>query len=251
MEKVLECRGLSYAYPSGKVVFKDIDLVTYKGELVGIVGPTGTGKSTLVRTIAHLIPPASGHVFLEGVEVTHPSPSIALIHQSIATFPWMTAIDNVKLSLRSEKLPDAEATDIAERMLDLVGLGESKDLYPKEMSGGMRQKMTIARALAASPLVLLLDEPFVYLDEISAESLRKEIYALIFNPESTLKSAVLVSHNLREVVELADRIYILRGAPAKIVDEIKVDLPRPRNDRTPEFMEYVDRLHSDLTLKKG
>jgi NitT/TauT family transport system ATP-binding protein len=251
MEKVLECRDLSYTYPSGKVVFKDINLVTHRNELVGIVGPTGTGKSTLVRTIAHLIPPTKGHVFLEGTEVTCPSPKIALIHQSIATFPWMTAMDNVKLSLRSQKLPDAEATSIAERMLDLVGLEGSKDLYPKEMSGGMRQKMTIARALAASPVVLMLDEPFVYLDEITAESLRKEIYRLIFNPESSLKSAILVSHNLREVVELSDRIYILNGVPATIVDEIKVDLPRPRSERAPELMDYVDRLHADLSGKRG
>ena len=250
MEKVLECRDLTFTYPSGKVVFKDVNLVTCRGELVGIVGPTGTGKSTLVRCIAHLIPPTGGHVYLEGAEVTRPSPKIALIHQSIATFPWMTAVDNVKLSLRGERLPEAEATGMAEKMLDLVGLGESKGLYPKEMSGGMRQKLTIARALVASPLVLLLDEPFVYLDEISAESLRKEIYALIFNPESTLKSAVLVSHNLREVVELSDRIYILKGAPAMIVEDIKVDLPRPRNERTPGFLEYLDRLHAALTVKR-
>lgn len=251
MEKVLECCDLSYAYPSGKVVFKDINLVTYRHELVGIVGPTGTGKSTLVRTIAHLIPPTKGHVYLEGIEVIRPSPKIALIHQSIATFPWMTALDNVKLSLRCERLPDEEMTRIAERMLDLVGLGDAKELYPKEMSGGMRQKMTIARALAASPVVLLLDEPFVYLDEITAENMRKEVYALIFSLESTLKSTVLVSHNLREVVELSDRVYVLEGTPAEIVDEIKVDLPRPRNARAPEFLDYVDRLHSELRAKKG
>lgn len=250
MKMILECRDLSYAYPA-RAIFKDINLVTYKGELVGIVGPTGTGKSTLVRVIAHLIPPTRGRVFLDGVEVKNPSPKISLIHQSIATFPWMTALDNVKLSLCSTKISDEESTKISRKMLDLVGLGESLDLYPKEMSGGMRQKVAIARALAASPEVLLLDEPFVYLDEISANKLRREIYSLLFNPESSLKSAILVSHNLREVVQLADRVYVIKGTPATIVEEIKIDLPRPRSERDPQFFNYLDEIHGYLEQKNG
>lgn len=250
MKKILECRDLSYAYPA-RVVFKDVNIVTYTGELVGIVGPTGTGKSTILRVIAHLIPPTRGQVFLEGVEVKSPSPKISLIHQSIATFPWMTALDNVKLSLRNTKIPDKDATEISKKMLDLVGLGGSMDLYPKEMSGGMRQKVSIARALAASPEVLLLDEPFVYLDEITANNLRREIHSLVFNPESSLKSAILVSHNLREVVQLADRVYIIKGVPATVVDELKIDMPKPRSEREPQFFYYLDKLHGDLELRNG
>jgi NitT/TauT family transport system ATP-binding protein len=134
-------------------------------------------------------------------------------------------------------------------MLDLVGLKADENDYPKEMSGGMRQRVAIARALAASPAVLLMDEPFVHLDEITADALRKEIYSLVFNPETSLKAAVLVSHNLHEVVQLADRVYVMSGSPASIVDEIKIDLPRPRTERDPRFLDYIDQLYGELSLK--
>ncbi len=247
-EPELACRDLGYAYGS-KFIFKDINLFTFKDELVGIIGPTGTGKSTLLRTLAYLIPPTVGRVFLNGVEVKSPSSEISLVHQSIATFPWMTALDNVKLALMCKKIDDEETVQISEKMLDLVGLKGDENDYPKEMSGGMRQKVAIARALAASPAVLLMDEPFVHLDEITANSLRKEIYSLVFNPETTLKSAILVSHNLHEVVQLADRVYVMNGSPAMIVDIIKIDLPRPRSERDPRFYDYVDQLYNDLCLK--
>ena len=184
----LECRDLAFTYPDSKVVFQGIDLKVFKKELVAIIGPTGTGKSTLLRVIAHLISSGQGQVYLEGRPVNRPSPKIALIHQSIATFPWMTALDNVKLGLRSAKIPDNEATSISENMLDMVGLKGARDMYPKEMSGGMRQRIAIARALAASPMVLLMDEPFVHLDELTAIGLRKEIYELLFNSETDLKT---------------------------------------------------------------
>lgn len=247
---VLDCQDLSYSYPNGKLVFKDINVTTFEDELIAIVGPTGTGKSTLLRCIGHLLPPATGHVYLYGKEVTHPSPLIALIHQSIATFPWMTALDNVKLALKSnKKVSDAETTEISTKMLEVAGLKGEENDYPKEMSGGMRQRISIARAFAASPVVLLMDEPFVHLDELTANSLRKEVYDLVFNPETTLKSAILVSHNLNEVVYLADRVYVMAGAPAKIKEVIKIDMQRPRSPKDPLFYEYVDRLLSDLNLK--
>jgi NitT/TauT family transport system ATP-binding protein len=251
VETILECQNLGYTFSNStsKVVFENVNLKTYKDELVAIVGPTGTGKSTLLRVLAHLIPPTSGKVFLEGKEVTHPSSRISLIHQSIATFPWMTALDNVKIVLKNKGLSDEEATRLSEKMLDYVGLKGVEDSYPKEMSGGMRQRITIARALAASPIVLLMDEPFVHLDEVTADKLRQEVYSLVFNPRNTLKSAVLVSHNLHEVVQLADRVYVMNGSPATIIDVIKIELPRPRTERNSAFLDYVDQLCMGLDPK--
>ena len=242
----LECQDLGYSYVRSRMVYEHISLKTYESELVAIVGPTGCGKSTLIRNLGYLTPPTTGKVFLDGKEVSKPSSRISLIHQSIATFPWMTALENVKLSLISKKIEPDEANRIANEMLELVGLKGFGDYYPKEMSGGMRQKIAIARALAASPEILLMDEPFVHLDELTATGMRKEVYDLVFNPETSLKSAVLVSHNLQEVVQLADRVYVMNGTPATIVEEVKIDIPRPRSQREPVFFNYVDRLYDHL-----
>ena len=250
--KILEGQDLSYYYPGAtKPVFEGIDLFTNEDEFIAIVGPTGTGKSTLLRVLAQLIPQASGKVFLDGVEVNRPSPKISLVHQSIATFPWMTALDNVMLVLTGTGMEEQEAIQLSKRMLNVVGLQGFEGYYPKEMSGGMRQRVAIARALVASPEVLLLDEPFVHLDELTANEIRKEVYNLVFNPATTLKSAVLVSHNLHEVVQLADRVYVMNGSPATIADVVKIDLPRPRTERNPGFLDCVDELYRGLNVKKA
>ncbi len=243
---VLEGRDLSFSYPDSKPIFQNINVITHKDEFIALVGPTGTGKSTLLRCLAHLIPPTSGKVFLNGEEVTKPSSKISLVHQSIATFPWMTALDNIKLVLIGTGMSEGEMTNVAMKMLGMVGLRGFEYHYPKEMSGGMRQRVAIARALAAEPVVLLLDEPFVHLDELTADEIRKEVYELVFNPETSLKSAILVSHNLHEVVQLADRVYIMNGSPAVITDCVKIDLPRPRSERNQGFLDYVDRLYAGL-----
>jgi len=246
---VLEGRDLCFSYQGSRPIFKDINLCTHLDELIALVGPTGTGKSTLLRTLAQLIPQTSGHVFLDGVEVTRPSYKISLVHQSIATFPWMTSLDNIKLVLIGKGMSDGEMNSTAMKMLGMVGLRGFEHHYPKEMSGGMRQRVAIARALAAEPEVLLLDEPFVHLDELTANDIRKEVYELVFNPNTSLKSAVLVSHNLHEVVQLADRVYVMNGSPATIDEIIKIDLPRPRSEREPGFLDYVDRLYAGLQPK--
>lgn len=252
----LECTRLSYSYPLVKgsrvrPVFQDIEVKVYKNELVAIVGPTGAGKSTLLRCLGGFIHPTEGHVYLHGQEVLRPSSKIVLIHQSIATFPWMTALENVKIGLACKQIDEREANRRAGEMLDVVGLRANKLSYPKELSGGMRQKIAIARALAAAPSILLMDEPFVHLDEISAGELRREIHSLVFNPESTLDAVVLISHNLTEVVELADRVYVMNGSPATIVDEFRIDLPRPRALRDSSFLLDVDHLMGDLNGSKA
>jgi NitT/TauT family transport system ATP-binding protein len=220
-----------------------VRLYTLDDELVCIIGPSGVGKSTLLRILGGFIRPEKGFVRLLGEPVTKPTPRIAMIHQSIVTFPWLTALENVKLGLRYRRLSRDEEDRVARRMLELVGLQDYADFYPKQMSGGMRQRLAIARALAAEPLVLLMDEPFSHLDEWTAGELRREIYNILFGKETTLRSVVMVSHNLVEVVELADRVYVLNGLPATIVGEVRIDLERPRDVMSDKFREYVGILY--------
>jgi len=156
------------------------------------------------------------------------------------------------LGLKYRKMSKEEEDKIARHMLEIVGLQGFENFYLKQMSGGMRQRVSIARALAADPLVLLMDEPFSHLDELTAEGLRQEIYSMLFNGKTTLRSVVLVSHNLNEVVELADRVYVLNGRPATVVGEVEIKLERPRSPKDERFQEYLDVLYALLTpIKKG
>nr|WP_155863966.1 ABC transporter ATP-binding protein [Acidianus infernus] len=245
--RILEGIDLGYTYPNGYKVFDHVNIETYENELIAIIGPSGIGKSTLLRILGGFVKPDHGEVRLLGKKITQPTPKIALIHQSIVTFPWFTALENVKIGLKYKKLPKEKEDEIARKMLELVGLSGFEDFYPKQMSGGMRQRIAIARALAADPVVLLMDEPFAHLDELTAEGLRREIYSILFNEDTSLRSAVLVSHNLNEVVELADRVYVLNGRPASVVGEVKIELDRPRKPKDDRFQAYLDQLYSLLT----
>lgn len=231
-------------------MFENINFRVEKGKYVAIVGPSGVGKSTLLRLIGRFIEPEKGEVTLHGKPVLRPTPLISMVHQSIVTFPWMTAEENVMLSLKTKALSKDKMKEIADGALEMVGLTGFENLYPKEMSGGMRQRVAVARSLAAEPKVLLMDEPFAHLDELTAEGLRQDIYNILFNVESPLESVIMVSHNLTEVVELSDTVIVLNNSPATVVGQIDINMERPRSSRKPEFDHYLDLLYGLLTRKK-
>jgi NitT/TauT family transport system ATP-binding protein len=229
-------------------VLVDISLTSGKDELVAITGPSGCGKSTLLRIIAGLIKPSSGRVKILDSEVTGPREDISMVFQNFVLLPWRTALENVLFGLASKSaLTDAQKMDRAKDALEIAGLTGFESVYPGELSGGMKQRVGVARALATEPKVMLMDEPFSSLDDLTAERLRKETHSLLINPQTSIQTVILVSHNVEEIIELADRVVVLSSRPAHVVGELKIDLPRPRNKKSDEFFEWVDKVYSLLS----
>ncbi len=229
-------------------VLADISLKAGKDELVGITGPSGCGKSTLLRIISGLIRPTSGTIRVMDSEVKGPRDDIAMVFQNFVLLPWRTALENVLFGLTSKKdLSEAEKRQRAQNALEIAGLAGFETVYPGELSGGMKQRVGVARALATEPKVMLMDEPFSSLDDLTAERLRKETYTLLISPQTSVQTVILVSHNVEEIIELADKVVVLSGRPAHVVGELKVDLPRPRNKKSDEFFQWVDKVYSLLS----
>jgi NitT/TauT family transport system ATP-binding protein len=229
-------------------VLADVSLTAGKNELLAITGPSGCGKSTLLRIIGGLVKPSSGTVKVLDSVVTGPREDIAMVFQNFVLLPWNTAIENVMFGLSSRKdLTPLQRKEKSELALENAGLKGFENVYPGELSGGMKQRVGVARALATDPKVLLMDEPFSSLDDLTAERLRKEIYSLLINPTTSVQSVILVSHNVEEIVELADKVAVLSGRPAQVVGELAIDLPRPRNKKSQEFFAWVDRVYSLLS----
>jgi NitT/TauT family transport system ATP-binding protein len=228
-------------------VLIDISLSAYKDEFVALTGPSGCGKSTLLRIIAGLIKPTSGDVKYRGQPITGPRHELAMIFQTFVLLPWKTSLENVVFGLSSRTdMNDEKKKEVSTEALGNAGLSGFENVYPSELSGGMKQRVGIARALALQPQVLLMDEPFSALDNLTADRLRREIYALLINPSSSIQTVIMVSHNVEEIVELADRVVVLSSRPGHLVVNLKIDLPRPRNKKSPEFLEWVDKLYSYL-----
>ncbi len=228
-------------------VLADVSLKAARDELVAITGPSGCGKSTLLRIISGLIRPTSGTVSVLDSEVKGPRDDISMVFQNFVLLPWRTALENVMFGLSAKKdLTEVQKTARAESALEVAGLSGFESVYPGELSGGMKQRVGVARALATEPSVMLLDEPFSSLDDLTAERLRKETYTLLINPQTSVQTVILVSHNVEEIIELADKVVILSGRPAHVAGELKVDLPRPRNKKSDEFFQWVDRVYSYL-----
>ena len=229
-------------------VLVDVSLKAGKDELVAITGPSGCGKSTLLRIIAGLIKPTSGSVKVLDSEVKGPREDISIVFQNFVLLPWRTALENVLFGLSSKRdLSEEQKKERARKALAVAGLTGFESVYPGELSGGMKQRVGVARALATEPVVMLMDEPFSSLDDLTAERLRKETHTLLISPQTSVKTVILVSHNVEEIIELADKVVVLSNRPAHVVGELKVDLPRPRNKKSDEFFQWVDRVYSLLS----
>jgi NitT/TauT family transport system ATP-binding protein len=228
-------------------VLDDVSLWIGSGEVVALLGPSGCGKSTILRILAGLTHPTGGRVLYHGQTLQGLNPGVGFVFQSFALFPWMTVRENVEAGLKPLGLAADEIRARATSTITLVGLASSADAYPREISGGMKQRVGMARALALNPEMLFMDEPFSQVDALTAESLRAEVLDLFAAKEKNLKSIVMVSHDIKEVAWMADRIVVLAAKPGRVRTVVENKLPRPRNFRSTDFLKLVDRLHDIIT----
>ncbi len=226
-----------------------IDGVSFKinkGEFVSIVGPSGCGKSTILRIIAGLIPPSSGRVRVMGRGIEGPSKKLSFVFQDFALLPWLTNIENVKIGLNLSELSEDEKDKKASELLDRFGLSGFETYYPNVLSGGMKQRVGIARAVASDPQILLMDEPFSSLDELTAETLRSDIVYMLENKNISVNSVIMVTHNVEEAVQLSDKIIVLSNKPTKVKKILSIKTGRPRDKRAASFMETMDLVYAEL-----
>src|SRR5499425_1903790 len=253
--RLIDIRSVCRSFPKGSgedlLVLENVDLTIRSGEIVGLLGRSGSGKSTLLRIIAGLIAPSSGDAKCRGEAIVGPPSGIAMVFQSFALFPWLTVLQNVELGLEALGVEAAERRKRALAAIDLIGLDGFETAYQKELSGGMRQRVGFARALVVNPDVLLLDEPFSQLDVLTAETLRGDLLDLWTDHRIPTKGIVMVSHNIEEAVEVADRILIFSSDPGRIRADIPVALPRPRLTENAGFRQIVDQVYTLLTTEPG
>jgi NitT/TauT family transport system ATP-binding protein len=240
-----------FAKPSGEPlpVLADIDMSMRNGEILGLLGRSGSGKSTLLRIAGGLIKPTSGEVIYRGSPLRGPSEGIAVVFQTFALFPWLTVLENVEAGLDALRLPRDEARRRVQSAIDIIGLDGFQSAYPRELSGGMRQRVGFARAIVTEPAVLLMDEPFSALDVLTAETLRTDFLDLWTERELQAKSVLMVTHNVDEAVLMCDRVLILASNPGHIAAEILIPIPHPRNRLEDEFRSVVDEIYSVLTAR--
>jgi NitT/TauT family transport system ATP-binding protein len=250
---LLDVQGVckSFRKPDGDelVVLENVNLTLRPGEIVGLLGRSGSGKSTLLRVIAGLDEPSGGVVNYLGRAVTGPASRIAMVFQSFALFPWLTVLENVQLGLEALGVPEAEQRKRSLQAIDLIGLDGFESAYPRELSGGMRQRVGFARALVVHPNILLMDEPFSALDVLTAETLRSDFLDLWGEGQLPIRSVLLVTHNIEEAVQMCDRMLIFSTHPGRVVSEIPVDLPQPRHAQDPRFRALIDRVYVEMTAR--
>ena len=241
----------SFRKPDGDelVVLERVNLTLRPGEIVGLLGRSGSGKSTLLRSIAGLDRPTSGVVDYLGRPVAGPASGIAMVFQSFALFPWLTVLENVQLGLEALGVPEPEMRKRSLQAIDLIGLDGFESAYPRELSGGMRQRVGFARALVVHPNILLMDEPFSALDVLTAETLRNDFLDLWGEGQLPIKAVLLVTHNIEEAVQMCDRLLIFSSNPGRVISEIAIDLPQPRHAQDPRFRALIERVYVEMTAR--
>ncbi|MCX5543412.1 nitrate/sulfonate/bicarbonate ABC transporter ATP-binding protein [Paraburkholderia sp. CNPSo 3076] len=244
------CRGFG-KNPSEQLVLDDVDVTLREGEIVGLLGRSGSGKSTLLRIIAGLIPPTSGNVNYLGKPLRGPAEGVAMVFQTFALFPWLTVLENVEAGLEAIGVGPHERRKRALAAIDLIGLDGFENAYPRELSGGMRQRVGFARALVVDPTLMLMDEPFSALDVLTAETLRTDLLDLWTQGRLPIKSVLIVTHNIEEAVFMCDRILVLSSNPGRVVAEIPVPFKHPRNRLDPVFRKLVDDIYAKMTARQA
>lgn len=245
---LIEVKDIRLYFNSGQAkVLDGLSFTADKGQFVSIVGPSGCGKSTLLRIIAGLVRATSGEVLYLGNEVTEPITGISFVFQDFALLPWLTNKENVELGLSRFDVPEDEKHRRAADLLDKFGLGGFADDYPNVISGGMKQRVGIARAIASEPNVLLMDEPFSALDALTAETLRGDIMYMLNSAALSVNCVIMVTHNVEEAVEVSNSVVILSDKPAVIKEIREINLPYPRDKHSEEFLKEVDQIYATLT----
>ena len=253
-EPIIQARAVEkfYAQPDGHriEVISPTDLAIYPGKIVALLGPSGCGKSTLLRILTGLAKPSAGEVLWHGESLDGQQSNVAIVFQSFALFPWLTVIQNVEAPLRAKGIEPAERHTRALKILDTVGLDGFETAYPKELSGGMKQRVGFARAMVVEPEVLFMDEPFSALDVLTAENLRGELMELWLSNKMLTRSIFIVTHNIEEAVLLADRVIVLGRDPARIRADFEVEIAQPRDRKAERYVELVDYVYKILTQPK-
>jgi len=254
MAELLNIEHVRRTFPRGGgeelLVLDDVNLKLKEGEIVGLLGRSGSGKSTLLRLIAGLSQPQGGSLSYMGQPIQGPVQGVAMVFQSFALFPWLTVLENVQLGLEALNLPAREMRERALAAIDLIGLDGYESAYPRELSGGMRQRVGFARAVVVHPNILLMDEPFSALDVLTAENLRTDLVELWGNGKLPIKGIILVTHNIEEAVLMCDRVLLFSSNPGRVASEIRIDLPQPRDRTSPQFEDYVDRIYVEMTARR-